>query len=140
MKINLKRVNQTFHYEASTEDNIKVNIDANPAIGGEGKGTRPMELILMGLGGCASIDLGLILKKQRQELLDYQVEVNAERNEDDGKSFKAIHLHFILVGNLQEERVEKAIELTLKKYCSVALSLNKDINISYTYRIRQYED
>ena len=138
MEIALNRVNKAFHFEAVNSDKIKVHIDASPAIGGEGKGVRPMELVLMGLAGCASIDLGLILKKQRQELEDYEVEVSAQRNEDDAKAFKSIHLHFTLIGELAEEKVEKAIELTLTKYCSVALSLNKDIALSHTYRIRQH--
>jgi putative redox protein len=136
MKVNLKRVNQAFHYEAKNEDNIVVNIDANPAIGGEGKGSRPMELVLMGLGGCASIDLGLILKKQRQVLDDYQVEVSAKRDETPSKAFKSINVHFVLTGSLDADKVEKAIDLTLTKYCSVALSLNKEIEITATYTIK----
>jgi len=136
MKVNLKRVNQAFHYEATTDDKLKVNIDSNPAIGGEGKGARPMELVLMGLGGCASIDLGLILKKQRQELIDYEVEVSATRDETPAKAFKSINVHFVLTGSLEAEKVEKAIELTLTKYCSVALSLNKEIEITATYTIK----
>ena len=135
MKVNLVRKNKAFHFEASTSDNLVVNIDGNPAIGGEGKGARPMELLLMGLGGCASIDLGLILKKQRQVLEDYQVTVSGQRHEDAGKSFKTIDLHFELKGDLAEAKVEKAIELTLEKYCSVALSLNKDIEVNYSYTI-----
>ncbi|MDF1673871.1 MAG: OsmC family protein [Vicingaceae bacterium] len=135
MKINLKRVNQAFHYEAETTDKIIVNIDANPVIGGEGKGARPMELVLMGLGGCASIDLSLILKKQRQELVDYQVEVAATRDETPAKAFESINIHFVLTGSLDADKVEKAIELTLTKYCSVALSLNKAIEITATYTI-----
>lgn len=136
MKVNLKRINQAFHYKAVNEDKIVVNIDANPAIGGEGKGARPMELVLMGLGGCASIDLGLILKKQRQELVDYQVEVSATRDETPAKAFQSINLHFNLTGKLDAEKVEKAIELTLTKYCSVALSLSKDIELTATYIIK----
>lgn len=136
MKVNLKRINQAFHYEAETEEKIKVSIDANPTIGGEGKGARPMELVLMGLGGCASIDLGLILKKQRQVLEDYQVEVSATRDETPSKAFQSINLHFNLFGSLDSEKVEKAIELTLTKYCSVALSLNKEIEITATYTIK----
>jgi len=136
MKVSLKRINQAFHYEAATEDKIIVNIDANPVIGGEGKGARPMELILMGLGGCASIDLGLILKKQRQELVDYQVELAASRDETPAKAFKNINIHFNLTGNLDADKVEKAIDLTINKYCSVALSLDKEIKITTTYTIK----
>jgi putative redox protein len=136
MKVNLKRVNTAFHYEATTEDKITVSIDANTAIGGEGKGTRPMELLLMGVAGCASIDLGLILKKQKQELLDYKVEVTAERNDNIAKNFKSIHLHFILFGELEDTKVARAIELTITKYCSAALSLDKGIEITSTYEIK----
>jgi putative redox protein len=136
MKINLKRVNQAFHYEAETVDKIIVNIDANPTIGGENKGARPMELVLMGLGGCASIDLGLILKKQRQVLEDYQVEVSATRDETTAKAFQSINLHFNLTGRLDADKVEKVIELALTKYCSVALSLSKDIELTATYTIK----
>jgi len=136
MEVILKRVNQAFHYEAFTSDNIKVDIDANPAIGGEEKGVRPMELLLMGVAGCASVDLGLILKKQKQELIDYKVEVTAKRNDNDAKNFKTINLHFILWGDLDINKVERAIELTLTKYCSVALSLDKAIEITHTYTIK----
>jgi putative redox protein len=136
MKVNLKRVNKDFHFEAFTEDKIKVDIDANPAIGGEGKGTRPMELLLMGLAGCASIDLGLILKKQKQDLTDYEVEVTAERNDNVAKTFKKINLHFILWGSLEEEKVQRAIGLTLEKYCSVALSLSSEIKLTHTFLIK----
>jgi putative redox protein len=136
MKVNLKRVNTAFHYEASTEDKITVAIDANSAIGGEGKGTRPMELLLMGVAGCASIDLGLILQKQKQELEDYRVEVTATRNDNVAKNFKSIQLHFILFGNLEDLKVARAIELTLTKYCSVVLSLNAAIEVTSTYEIK----
>jgi len=136
MKTTLTRINKAFHYEAINKDKIVVHIDANEEIGGEGEGVRPMELVLMGLGGCASIDLGLILKKQRQELVDYQLEVNAIRNQDTAKAFKSIQLHFILTGNLDSDKVEKAIKLTITKYCSVALSLSKDIDIISSYEIK----
>lgn len=135
MKIILNRKNNAFHYEAENENHIKVQLDANPEIGGEGKGARPMQLVLMGLAGCASIDLGLILKKQRQELIDYQVEATATRHDTTPKAFKTIHLHFNLTGNLDPEKIEKAIDLTLNKYCSVALSLSQEITIKTSYTI-----
>lgn len=137
MEIKLQRKNKAFHYEAINQDKIVVNIDANAAIGGEGKGVRPMELVLMGLGGCASIDLGLILKKQKQELEDYQVTITATRKENVAKTFDTINLHFLLFGKLDNEKVEKAIALTLTKYCSVALSLSDEIKITSTYTINQ---
>ena len=136
MKVNLKRVNTAYHYEAFTEEKIKVDLDANSSIGGEGKGTRPMELVLMGVGGCASIDLGLILTKQKQVMTDYEVEITAERNDNVAKTFKSINLHFTLFGALDAHKVEKAIALTLTKYCSVILSLNDAIEITTSYIIK----
>lgn len=136
MKVNLIRVNNSFHYEAHTDDKITVDIDANSEIGGEGKGARPMELLLMGVAGCASIDLGLILKKQKQELTDYKVEVTAERNDNLARNFKSINLHFILFGDLEDFKVASAIDLTLTKYCSAVLSLDKEVEITSTYMIQ----
>jgi len=136
MEIKLQRKNKAFHYEAINPDKIIVNIDADAAIGGEGKGVRPMELVLMGLGGCASIDFGLILKKQKQELEDYQVTITATRKDNIAKTFDTINLHFILWGTLDSEKVEKAINLTLTKYCSVALSLSKEIKITSSFTLK----
>lgn len=136
MKIEVKRLNKAYHYEAETPSNIKVHIDSSPDLGGENKGARPMELVLMGLAGCSSIDLGLILKKQRLVLEDYAVTVTAERNTDDAKAFKSIQLHFVLTGDLNEAKVDRAINLALTKYCSVAMSLSKDIQLEYSFEIK----
>lgn len=135
MKVILERKNEAFHYEAITDNKIIVQIDGAPEIGGENKGARPMELVLMGIGGCASIDLGIILKKQKLALIDYNVEVNGTRTTDPAKSFKSIHLHFNLWGQLDPNKIERAIELTLTKYCSVVLSLDKEIIITNTFTI-----
>jgi putative redox protein len=136
MEIHLKRKNKAFHYEATTEANITVNIDANAEIGGEGKGARPMELVLMGLGGCASIDLAMILKKQKQDLTDYEVQISATRNDNVAKNFNSIHLHFLVWGTIEAPKLEKAIELTVTKYCSVILSLSNEIKITTSYEIK----
>ena len=136
MEIHLKRINKAFHYEAKTPANIIVNIDSNAEIGGEGKGARPMELVLMGLGGCASIDLAMILKKQKQDLTDYQVQISATRNDNISKNFKRIHLHFLVWGKIESPKLEKAIELTITKYCSVILSLSSEIKITTSYEIK----
>ena len=136
MKITLRRKTAPFHFEAINDRDMVVSMDSSKNIGGLDKGASPMEMILMGLGGCASIDLGLILKKQKLELLDYEVEVTAERNDNVAKSFKSINLHFVLYGNLEDSKVVRAIELTLTKYCSVALSLDKEIEITTSYIIK----
>ena len=139
MKVVLDRKEEPFHFEAIDENGFKVLMDANPAIGGLEKGMRPMELLLAAAGGCASIDLGLILKKQRQVLEDHRVEVSGVRKTDTSKSFEKIHLHFVLYGNLDSSKVERAIILTVKEYCSVLLSLNKEIEITHSFEIKKYE-
>ena len=137
MKILLKRLNENYHLEATNESGNTVHIDASPAIGGGGEGARPMELLIMGLGGCSSIDIISILKKSRQPLEDLQVEINAER--EQGKEpalFTTIHAHYVFIGDLQESQVKRALELSLEKYCSVARVLEKSATITWTYEIR----
>jgi putative redox protein len=135
MNISLTRKEPPFYFEALAESNISVHIDASEDIGGSNQGVRPMELVLMGLGGCASIDLGLILKKQKQVLDDYSVKIDATRKRSDAKEFETINLHFSLTGNLDPKKVERALDLTFNKYCSVAISLSDKIKINYSYEI-----
>ncbi|TYR37938.1 OsmC family protein [Sphingobacterium phlebotomi] len=120
MKIHLQRKNDAVHFEGSSElADVKVNIDGSESIGGEGKGVRPMELVLMALGSCSVFDLSSILKKQRQVIEDIQVEVEGKRREEIPNIFTHIHITFILKGQLDEAKVHKAAELAVKKYCSV---------------------
>ena len=120
MKIHLQRKNDAVHFEGSSElGNVTVNIDGSESIGGEGKGVRPMELVLMALGSCSVFDLSSILKKQRQIIEDIQVEVEGKRREEIPNIFTHIHLTFTLKGQLDEAKVNKAAELAVKKYCSV---------------------
>lgn len=120
MKIELQRQNQAVHFEAQGQaTDVKVNIDGSPEIGGEGLGVRPMELVLMALGSCSSLDLIAILKKQRQEITDIKIEVEGKRREEIPSVFTSIHILFKLKGNLDENKVNKAAELAVKKYCSV---------------------
>jgi len=134
MKAKIERRNQAFHFETKFGSH-SVHIDGNPAIGGEDKGVRPMQLMLAGIGGCVSIDLGLILEKQRQVLNDYNITVHGERHEDGAKAFKSIHLEFCLKGILDEKKTERAIDLAINKYCSAIQSLDKSIKISSEFRI-----
>lgn len=138
MKILLKRLNKDFHLEASNESGNTVHIDASPAIGGSGEGARPMELLIMGLGGCSSIDIISILKKSRQPLDDLEVEINAEREQGvEPALFTTIHAHYVLTGDLQDSQVKRAVELSLEKYCSVARVLEKSATITWSYEIRK---
>ncbi|TDS10369.1 OsmC family protein [Sphingobacterium paludis] len=136
MKIHLNRKNDAVHFEASSElSSIKVNIDGSESIGGEGKGVRPMELVLMALGSCSVFDLSTILKKQRQTIEDIQVEVEGTRREEIPNIFTQIHITFTLQGDIDEEKAQKAAELAVKKYCSVHDMLAAG-GVDITYSIR----
>lgn len=120
MKVELQRKNQAVHFEATApSSSVKVNIDGPDSIGGEGKGVRPMELVLIALGSCSVFDLTTILEKQRQEIEDIQVEVEGQRREEIPNIFTKIHITFKLKGNIDEVKAQKAAELAVKKYCSV---------------------
>ncbi len=134
MKVELKRVNNAVHYEATAPSStVKVSIDGSPDMGGQELGVRPMELVLMALGSCSVLDLVSILEKQRQEVADISVEVTGNRREAIPTIFTDIHIKFTLSGsNINLEKAEKAAELAVKKYCSVHdMLVAGGIEISY---------
>jgi putative redox protein len=136
MKVELKRVDNAFHFEAVGAAGVPVNIDANPEVGGNNAGARPMEMILMGLGGCSAIDITLILKKQKQVITDFRIHIDGDRELNVTPSiFTNIRIHYALSGNLDEQKVKRAIDLSMDKYCSVTAILNKTAQISYTFSI-----
>tara|TARA_B100000795_G_scaffold269806_1_gene260479 strand:- start:2576 stop:3004 length:429 start_codon:yes stop_codon:yes gene_type:complete len=132
MKIVLNRIDDAFHFEAKNEDGKIINIDGSTAIGGNDMGVRPMQLLIMGLGGCSAIDVVLILKKQKQFIDDLKIELYAERYEDrEPALFKNIHVTFSFKGDLNEKRVKRAVALSMDKYCSVAKILEETSTITY---------
>jgi len=136
MKITLKRLDDMYHLQAINEDGRTIETDGAPAIGGGNKAFRPMQLLLAAAGSCSSIDLISILKKQKQDLKDLHVEVTAEREKDKTPAvFTEVHLHYILTGNLDEEKVKRALNLAVEKYCSVVKILEKTAQVTYTYEI-----
>ncbi|MFN4233801.1 MAG: OsmC family protein [Bacteroidia bacterium] len=136
MQIKLIRINEDVHLKALNERGNEVLIDGSPDVGGKDLGVRPMELLLVAIGSCASMDLLHILKKQRQIVEDYDVIVNGEREKQgDVSLFKTIHMEFILKGKLDEEKVKHALFLAVEKYCSVAKTLEHTAKISYSYKI-----
>lgn len=136
MEINLTRLDQDYHFAATGASGVAVHMDANPEIGGHNMGARPMEMLLMGLGGCSAIDVIMILKKQRLEATTFDIKVTADREPvNEHTEFRNINLHFILGGNLPEDKVRRAIELSLEKYCSVAMVLYKTSTINYTLEL-----
>ncbi len=114
-----------------------VVMDGPPEFGGRNLGVRPMEMLLLGMGGCTQFDVLLILRKARQEVTDCVVELEAERAEIDPKVFTRIHAHFILTGKaLSEKQVERAIKLSAEKFCSASIMLGAMATITHDYEIR----
>lgn len=136
MKITLKRLDDDFHMEAVNEDGCTIETDGAPKIGGHNKGMRPMQLLLAAAGSCSSIDIIMILKKQKQLLKDIEVEVTAEREQDKVPSlYTDIHIHFKLTGEITEQKAKRAVELSVEKYCSVVKILEKTAKVSSSYEI-----
>jgi putative redox protein len=115
-----------------------VVLDGPPDAGGRNLGMRPMEMVLMGLGGCTAVDVITILKKARQNVTDCAVELEAERAAEAPKVFTKIHIRYVVTGKgLQETHVKRAIKLSAEKYCSVSAMLAKTAEITHDYEIRE---
>jgi putative redox protein len=132
MEIELNLLNKAYHFEAKNEQGNSISIDASPAIGGENKGPRPMELLIMGLGGCSGIDVLSILRKQKIELESFRIKLHADREKDAVPSlFTDILVEFIFKGDIDPAKAERAVKLSMDKYCSVAKTLEKSASITY---------
>ncbi|HNO74474.1 OsmC family protein [Nitrosomonas mobilis] len=119
-----------------TDSGHAVLMDGAPGAGGKNLGPRPMEMILLGLGGCTAFDVVLILRKSRQIITDCQVAIEAQRAITDPKVFTQIHLHFIVTGKeLNPKQVERAINLSAEKYCSASMMLKDTVKITHDYEI-----
>jgi len=122
--------------EAKNESGNVVQMDASPKIGGHNLGARPMEVLLMSLAGCSTIDVLMILNKMKQPVEDYHVEVDGEREPDVEPSlYRKIHLTYFFKGNLDPDKVNRAIQLSVEKYCSVAKTLEPTATISWSAQI-----
>lgn len=136
MKIELKRIDDAYHMEAVNEEGQTTYMDGSPKIGGHNLAMRPMQMVLSALGGCSSIDIISILRKQRQPLEDLRVSIEADREKDKTPAlFTAIRIHFTLKGELQDAKVKRAVDLSMTKLCSVKLILDKTAEISWSYTI-----
>ena len=114
-----------------------VVMDGPPDLGGRNLGVRPMEMLLLGMGGCTQFDVLLILRRARQDVTDCVVELEAERAESDPKVFTRIHAHFIITGrDLSRRHVERAIQLSAEKYCSASIMLGASAEITHDFEIR----
>ena len=124
-------------FVAEADSGHALVMDGAAEIGGRNLGSRPMELLLMGLGGCSSIDVVMILQKSRQDIRDCVVELDAQRADRDPKVFTQIHLHFVVSGKgLDPKRVAHAIGLSAEKYCSASIMLGKTAVITHDYEVR----
>jgi len=127
-------------FVAESGSGHSVVLDGPPDAGGRNLGIRPMEMLLLGMGGCTAFDVVHILRKARQPVTDCVAELQAERAETDPKVFTHIHVHFIVTGKgLKEAQVKRAVELSAEKYCSASIMLSKAVEISHDYEVREVE-
>lgn len=135
MEVRVKWV-EGMMFLGESESGHAVVLDGPPEIGGKNMGVRPMEMLLLGMGGCTSIDVMQILQKGRQNITDCVAEISAERVDTIPKVFSKIHVHFIVTGkDLKEAVVARAIKLSAEKYCSASIMLEKSVEISHDFEI-----
>ena len=117
-----------------------VIMDGPPENGGRNMGFRPMEMLLLGLGGCSSFDVVNILQKGRHDVIACETKINAQRVDTIPKVFSKIHLHFIVTGrNLKETAVKRAVQLSAEKYCSASIMLEKTVAITHDFEVIEAE-
>lgn len=119
------------HFVGTGDNPVSVDLDAPPAVGGESNGFRPKELLLTGLAGCTAMDVISILRKMRCEPEAFRVEVSAEESEEHPKVFTAFHLRYIVRGEVPEEKLTKAIELSQERYCGVTAMYRSFAPVTY---------
>ena len=123
-------------FVGKTESGHSVLMDGSAEFGGQNRGARPMELLLLGMGGCTAFDVVLILRKARQNITDCVAQLSAERAPEDPKVFTRIHVHFVVTGRkLDAKRVEQALKLSAEKYCSASIMLAKTAEITHDFEI-----
>jgi len=123
-------------FEGTPDSGHRVIMDSSADFGGQDQGIRPMEMLLVGMGGCTSIDVMNILEKSRQDVTGCVAEIAAERAETEPKVFVRMHVHFKVTGrNLDPTRIARAIELSAEKYCSASIMLGKTAEITHDFEI-----
>ncbi len=132
MEVEIKQLNDNLHFEAANSDGNTVHMDGGPAVGGEGKGMRPMELLLTAVASCSAFDVVSILKKQREPLENLTISAKADRAEEgDAKPFTSMHFIFKMKGAVNQAKADRAVKLSVEKYCSVGATLDPNIPITY---------
>ena len=124
MKVTLERIDDAFQFEAKDANGKTVVFDAGPNTGGKGNGVSPMQTLIMAAGGCSAIDVILILRKQKQEITSFKIEIDGEREQGKEPSlWQTVHLVFRLDGTIEAEKAKRAVQLSMEKYCSVVKTL-----------------
>lgn len=124
-------------FVGESETGHAVVMDGAPENGGRNIGMRPMEMLLIGMGGCTSFDVVTILKKARQPIYDCEAQIQAQRADEVPKVFTKIHVHFVVTGdNLNPVQVERAVKLSAEKYCSASIMLSKSVEITHDFEIK----
>ena len=135
MKARVKLI-EGVSFVGQTDSGHAVVMDGPPDSGGKNLGPRPMEMLLLGLGGCSAFDVVQILRKSRQDVRDCVAEIDATRADTDPKVFTRIHVHFIVTGKaLDPKRVEQAVKLSAEKYCSASIMLGKVAVITHDFEV-----
>ena len=137
MKTQIKWM-QDVSFKGKSESGHEVILDGPEELGGKGLGMRPMEMMLIGMGGCTSFDVVTILKRSRQQITGCIAEIEAIRADAIPKVFTSIHIHFLIKGiDLQKKAVERAVELSANKYCSASIMLGKSVKITHDFVISE---
>jgi len=110
-------------------------LDGDPSVGGRDTGSRPMELLLMGLAGCTAMDVVFILRRKRQPITGLEVSVDAERAPRHPKVYTKIHVEYVIYGDVDDKAARQAIELSEEKYCSASAMLKKTAEVTWSYKI-----
>ena len=138
MKVRVKWI-EDVAFMGESETGHAVVMDGAPENGGRNIGMRPMEMLLLGMGGCTSFDVVTILKKSRQPVVDCVADMTAERSDEIPKVFTKIHVHFVITGDdLNEKQVARAVELSAEKYCSASIMLSKSVDITHDFEIKSH--
>jgi putative redox protein len=127
------------HFQSCTPSGHLFSLDAASEVGGENKGPRPTEILLSAVGTCSAIDIVEILKKMRLNIEEFSMDVSGDRAEDHPRRFTRVHMHYRLNGDLPEDKVRRAVKLSLEKYCSVSNSLNAEITASFEINGTRFE-
>ena len=137
MSIKVEWRKHGYQFEAENSVGGKIRMDGDGVLQGIEGGIAPMELLLAGVGACSAVDVLMILKKQRQtiESLEVQVEPEKTKNDIGYSEYKRIHMHYVLKGSIDVAKAEKALKLSVEKYCSVSKALEKVTETSYSVAI-----